>query len=92
MSVIFGYSVANDVTARLAEKGWSVGAPRVSTPSARSAVGRYELRPRRRAAALSGQSGEVRQDSTTALMVYSIARIIAHVCAFATLEPGDLLS
>ena len=33
----------------------------------------------------------VRQQSTTALMVYSIPRIIAHVARFMTLEPGDLI-
>jgi 2-keto-4-pentenoate hydratase/2-oxohepta-3-ene-1,7-dioic acid hydratase in catechol pathway len=36
-------------------------------------------------------NGEVRQNSHTGLMIYSIPRIIAHVSRFMTLEPGDLI-
>jgi hypothetical protein len=36
-------------------------------------------------------NGEVRQQSTTALMIYSISHIIAHISRFMTLEPGDLI-
>lgn len=90
--VIFGYTVANDVTARdLQQKDdqWSrakgfdtfcpVG-PWVDT--AFDPAGR-QLR--------CLVNGEVRQDSTTDLMIYSIGRIIAHISRFMTLEPGDLI-
>ena len=36
-------------------------------------------------------SGAVRQDGNTALMIYSIGRVLAFVTQFMTLEPGDLV-
>lgn len=36
-------------------------------------------------------NGEVRQDDTTASMIYGFARLIAYVSTFMTLEPGDLI-
>ena len=36
-------------------------------------------------------NGEVRQDSTTAKMVYSFGAIAAHLSAYVTLRPGDML-
>ena len=37
-------------------------------------------------------NGEVKQDATTAQMVFTVAGVIAFVSAFVTLEPGDILS
>ena len=36
-------------------------------------------------------NGEVRQDSTTADMIFSVAELVAFVSEAITLEPGDLL-
>lgn len=90
--VIFGYTVANDVTARdLQQKDgqWSrakgfdtfcpVG-PWIDTA--------FEPSNRRLRCLVND---EVRQDSNTSLMIYSIGRIVAHVSRFMTLEPGDLI-
>lgn len=92
MSVIFGYSVANDVTARDLQKkdGQWARAKGFDTfcPIGPWVDTSYDPADRRLRCLVNG---EVRQDSTTALMVYSIARIIAHVSRFATLEPGDLI-
>jgi 2-keto-4-pentenoate hydratase/2-oxohepta-3-ene-1,7-dioic acid hydratase in catechol pathway len=89
---VFGYTLANDVTARDLQKKdgqWTRGkgfdtfapvGPWVDTtfdPTDR--VLRCLV------------NGELRQQSTTALMVHSIPRIIAHVARFMTLEPGDLI-
>lgn len=89
---IFGYTLANDVTARDLQKKdgqWSrakgfdtfcpVG-PWVDT--------NFDPRGRRIRCLVNDQA---RQDSTTDLMIYSIGRIIAHISAFLTLEPGDLI-
>lgn len=36
-------------------------------------------------------NGETRQDASTATMVYPVARVLAYVSEFVTLEPGDVL-
>ena len=36
-------------------------------------------------------NGELRQDGNSSLMIFSIARLIAHLSAFTTLYPGDLI-
>lgn len=91
-SVIYGYTVANDVTARDLQKkdgqwarakGFDTFAP----------VGPWidtAFDPKDRVVRCL-VNDEVRQQSSTALMVYSIPRIIAHVSRFMTLEPGDLI-
>ena len=91
-SVIFGYTVANDVTARdlqVADGQWSrakgfdtfcpVG-PWIDTT--------FDPRGRRLRCQVND---EVRQESNTDKMIFSIGRIIAHVSRFMTLEPGDLI-
>ena len=92
LKYVFGYTVANDVTARDLQKkdgqwarakGFDTFAP----------VGPWidtSFDPTDRMLRCL-VNGAVRQQSTTALMVYSIPRIIAHVSRFMTLEPGDLI-
>jgi 2-keto-4-pentenoate hydratase/2-oxohepta-3-ene-1,7-dioic acid hydratase in catechol pathway len=36
-------------------------------------------------------NGEVRQQSRTSLMIFSVAEIIAHASEYLTLEPGDVI-
>lgn len=89
---VFGYTVANDVTARdLQQKDgqWS----RAKGFDTFAPVGPWvdtSFDPTNRTVRCL-VNGEVRQQSTTALMVYSIARIIVHISRFMTLEPGDLI-
>ena len=90
--VIFGYTVANDVTARDLQKqdgqwtrgkGFDTFAP----------VGPWidtGFDPVNKAVRC-WVSGALRQDGNTALLIYAIRRVIAHVTRFMTLEPGDLL-
>lgn len=91
-SYIFGYTVANDVTARDLQKtdgqwtrgkGFDTFAP----------VGPWidtAFDPTNRMVRCL-VNGVLRQESTTALMIFSIAHIIAYVSRFMTLEPGDLI-
>lgn len=91
-SVIYGYTVANDVTARdLQSKDgqWS----RAKGFDTFCPVGPWidtTYDPTGRAVRCL-VNGEVRQQSHTGLMIYSIPRIIAHISRFMTLEPGDLI-
>jgi 2-keto-4-pentenoate hydratase/2-oxohepta-3-ene-1,7-dioic acid hydratase in catechol pathway len=91
-SVIYGYTVANDVTARdlqRADGQWTRGkgfdtfapiGPWIDT----------DFDPANKAVRCL-VNGDVRQDGNTALLIYSIARVLAHVTRFMTLEAGDLI-
>ena len=94
LEAVRGYLCANDVTARdlqLAD-GQFTRAKSLDTfcpvgelvPAARSPT-------RRRCGIRCLVNGEVRQDSTTADMIFSVAELIAFVSEAITLEPGDLL-
>ncbi len=90
--IIFGYTVANDVTARdlqRADGQWTRGkgfdtfapiGPWIDTG----------FDPSNKAVRCL-VNDEVRQDGNTALLIYSIARVLAFVTRFMTLEAGDLL-
>lgn len=90
--VIFGYTLANDVTARDLQKSdsqWTRGkgfdtfcpvGPWIDTA--------FDPAQRQVRCLVNNQ---VRQDGNTSLMIYSLGRILAFVTRFMTLEPGDLL-
>lgn len=91
-SVIFGYTVANDVTARdlqRSDKQWTRGkgfdtfapvGPWIDT----------EFDPTNRQVRCL-VNNEVRQDGNTADFIFSIGEVLAFVTRFMTLEPGDLV-
>lgn len=91
-SVIFGYTVANDVTARDLQrkdgqwtrgKGFDTFAP----------IGPWidtGFDPANRFVRCS-VNGDLRQNGNTSLLIYSISRVLAFVTRFMTLEPGDLV-
>ncbi|MGO0574973.1 fumarylacetoacetate hydrolase family protein [Ornithinimicrobium panacihumi] len=91
-SVIFGYTVANDVTARDLQRGdgqWA-RAKGMDTftplgPWIETDLDVSDLSVRSRI------DGEVRQDGTTADMVHGIGAVIAHASAAFTLLPGDVI-
>jgi len=90
--VIFGYTVANDVTARDLQKAdgqWTRGkgfdtfgpmGPWVDTNFDPSGCA---IRTR--------VNNEIRQESNIDLLIYPIGRILAHVTRFMTLLPGDVI-
>ena len=93
--VVFGYTVANDVTARDLQESdgqWSRAkgsdtfcplGPWITTHQSLDEVGALRLR--------TLLDGEVRQDASTADMVRSVAEVIAFVTSFTTLLPGDVI-
>lgn len=96
LDYVFGYTIMNDVTARDLQRRhnqWFKGksldtfAPMGPWIVHRSAV------PNPQKLALSMRiNGEVRQSSSTASMIFSVARLISVLSAGMTLEPGDLLA
>ncbi len=93
--VIFGYTVANDVTCRdlqAKDRQWSRAkgydtfcplGPWISTHLSIEEAGQLSIE--------TTLNGEPRQRSTTGQMVYPIPRLIEFVTSFTTLLPGDVL-
>lgn len=90
---IFGYTAANDVTARDLQRKdgqWTRGkgfdtfcplGPAIET----------ELDPLERLAVICRVNGEVRQAGFTSDMVFGVAEILEFISAFTTLLPGDVI-
>jgi 2-keto-4-pentenoate hydratase/2-oxohepta-3-ene-1,7-dioic acid hydratase in catechol pathway len=93
--VVFGYTVANDVTARdlqQADGQWArakgfdsfcpIG-PWIVTHLSLEEAGTLDVG--------TTLNGEPRQAGNTAQMIHPIAKLISHVSAFTTLLPGDVI-
>jgi 5-carboxymethyl-2-hydroxymuconate isomerase len=95
LEVVFGYTVANDVSARdiqFADGQWVRGksletfcplGPAVVTPAALGDPQRLALRTR--------VNGDLVQESTTAEMIFGVAELISFCSHSFTLAPGDVL-
>lgn len=91
--VIAGYTLLNDVTARDLQKkdgqwarakGFDTFAPCGPRVVSDLDVSDMELK--------TLVNGEVRQHGRTSQLIFSIPRLIAHLSAFCTLEPGDVIA
>jgi len=91
-SVILGYTVANDVTARDQQaadvqwtraKGYDTFCP--LGPWIETAVDATDLRLR------TELDGEIKQDSRTSLLLHDIGRLIEWITTVMTLRPGDVI-
>ncbi len=91
---IFGYTVANDITARdvqKSEKQWTRGkAFDQSLPIGPYIVTRDEVDPSTQEIWLT-VNGEKRQSSHTSLMIFDIPFLIKYISNNITLEPGDII-
>lgn len=95
-SVIAGFCVFNDVSARCAQFGdkqWFRGksfdtfapfGPALVTPDETGQPNGWRLQ--------SWVNGESRQDSNTDRMIHDVGRIIEHITRGITLQPGDVLA
>jgi len=97
---IAGYSIINDVTARtMQEEDLKRQEPWFRSKSIDTFApmgpflvpARYVSDPQH-LSLVTQVNGEVRQRSNTSNMIFSIARIIAHVSKFMTLETGDVIA
>jgi 2-keto-4-pentenoate hydratase/2-oxohepta-3-ene-1,7-dioic acid hydratase in catechol pathway len=90
-----GYLPLNDVSARdlqFADKQWTRGkSPDTFCPIGPRLVPREEVEDPQALAIRCTVNGETLQDSSTSLMIFSVAEIIAYVSEVITLEPGDLI-
>jgi 2-keto-4-pentenoate hydratase/2-oxohepta-3-ene-1,7-dioic acid hydratase in catechol pathway len=93
LGAVLGYTCANDVTARDLQRSdgqWTRGkgfdtfcplGPWIET----------ELDPAAGLAVRCTVDGEVRQDGSTADLLFDVAQLVAYCAAFTTLLPGDVL-
>jgi 2-keto-4-pentenoate hydratase/2-oxohepta-3-ene-1,7-dioic acid hydratase in catechol pathway len=93
--VIFGYTIANDVTARDLQKTdgqWARAkgsdtfcplGPWITTHQGLDEVSALRIR--------SSLDGELRQDGNTRDMILGVAELVAFISSYATLLPGDVI-
>ncbi|MBK5238460.1 MAG: fumarylacetoacetate hydrolase family protein [Actinomycetales bacterium] len=97
LDCVAGYVVSNDVSERdfqIARSGgqWSKGKNgETFNPLGPVLVPADEVDPQN-LRLWSRVNGEIRQDSTTADMIFSVAFIVHHLSQFMVLEPGDLVN
>lgn len=93
--VIFGYTVANDVTARDLQdsdghwcraKGWDT-----FCPLGPWIVTHFDLAEASRQEITTTVAGQVRQQGSTSLMMRDVAHLVSHISGFTTLLPGDVI-
>jgi 2-keto-4-pentenoate hydratase/2-oxohepta-3-ene-1,7-dioic acid hydratase in catechol pathway len=95
LTFVLGYCSANDVSARdlqLRTSQWLVG----KTLDGFCPLGPYlvtadEVADPQNLTTRSWLNGELRQNSNTADMVFSVAQIISYISQFMTLKPGDVI-
>lgn len=93
---IFGYTILNDVSARNLQtrhKQWYFGKSLDGfTPMGPCIVTADEINTPPTLAIKSYVNGELRQDSTTALLIFDIAHVISELSQGMTLLPGTIIS
>ena len=95
LEAIFGYTAANDVSARdlqFADQQW-VRAKSIDSfcPLGPVIVTPDEFGDPQDKRLVTRVNGETMQDSTTAEMIFSVAEIVSFLSRACTLEPGDLI-
>ena len=96
LGVIFGYTCVNDVSARDVQNAstqWFKGKTLDDTcPLGPWLVSADEIADPQRLDVSLRVNGETKQHASTAVMIFSIARIIAELSKGLTLEPGDVIA
>lgn len=92
---VFGYTVANDVSARDLQdtEGQWLRAKSMDTfcPLGSIIVTRDEIPDPQNLGLRTVVNGEVMQDSNTSNMIFSVAYLISHISHIVTLQPGDVI-
>lgn len=90
---IFGYTAANDVTARDLQRkdGQWTRAKGFDTFCPLGPAIETELDPLERLAVICRVNGDVRQAGFTSDMVFGVAEVVEYITAFMTLLPGDVI-
>jgi 2-keto-4-pentenoate hydratase/2-oxohepta-3-ene-1,7-dioic acid hydratase in catechol pathway len=93
---VLGYAVFNDLSARthqMHSRLWTVGKNADRSGPISPIVTADEVGDPRSGLRLQARvNGEVRQDGTTADMIFSVGEILAYLSEVMTLNPGDVLA
>jgi len=93
---VFGYTLLNDMTARDRQREhrqWFLGKGIDSlAPCGPLVVTSDEVGDPQRLRLTTTVNGELRQDASTATMIFDVAQLIATLSAAITLEPGDIIA
>ena len=96
LDFVGGYSALNDVSARdlqMQTSQWGAGkAIDTFAPFGPALIPASEIPDPQRLAVKTRLNGITVQDSNTADMVFSVAKLIAFLSGFMTLEPGDVIA
>ena len=96
LDTIFGYCNANDVSARdlqLLTSQWLLGkTPDGFLPLGPVLVTADEIPDPGQLRITCTVNGELRQDSNTADLIFSVPQLISYLSRYITLEPGDIVS
>jgi acylpyruvate hydrolase len=96
LSVVAGYSVFNDVSARdlqLEVSQWTIGkAIDTFAPMGPGLVPAHLIPDPQKLELITRVNGQVVQQSSTADMIFNVAEIISHLTRSMTLEPGDIIA
>jgi 5-carboxymethyl-2-hydroxymuconate isomerase len=95
LDYVFGYTVANDVSARdlqFSDRQW-VRAKSLDTfcPIGPAIVTADQIPDPQALALRATVNGEVLQNSSTAVMIFGVRELVAYLSRAFTLEPGDLI-
>ena len=95
-SAIFGYTILNDVSARdlqFKDKQWTRGKScDTFAPTGPCIVTADEIRDTSNLRIRTWVNDELRQDSNTRNMVFSLSEIVHHISRIMTLEPCDIIA
>jgi 2,4-didehydro-3-deoxy-L-rhamnonate hydrolase len=98
LECIAGFTISNDVSERdfqISQSGgqWSKGKCSATfNPLGPALVPAEDLGDPQALRLYSAVNGDVRQDSTTADMIFSVAEIIRHLSQYMVLDPGDVIN
>jgi len=96
MNHVYGYTIANDVTARTLQnrhKQWFLGkSPDGYCPMGPCVVTADEIRDVGRLRLVTRVNGEIRQDAMVDQLIFDIPTLIECLSRVMTLDPGDLIA
>jgi len=96
LDYVFGYFTVNDMSARdlqFRTSQWLLGkTPDKFFPTASYLVTADEVGDPQNLGLSCWVNGELRQNSNTADMIFSVAEIISYISQYMTLKPGDVIS
>lgn len=95
LDYVFGYATGNDLSARDIQKRvsqWLTGKTNDGfAPLGPYLVPKSEIADPNNLTLTTMLNGEIRQNSTTADMIFSCEQLISYISTYVTLEPGDVI-